>query len=68
LKERNGVACIEFAKVSRINVDRLVRLMKESQGKVKLDPKKPNILLLTTGKIGLREKSEFIREKLSALV
>ena len=67
LKERSGVARIEFAKVARVNVERLIRLMRESSGKVKLDPKKPNILLLTTGNIGLKEKSEFIREKLSVL-
>jgi transcription-repair coupling factor (superfamily II helicase) len=53
--------------VSRINIDRLLRLMKESRGKVKPDPKAPNVLLLTTGNIGLKEKSEFIREKLAVL-
>jgi transcription-repair coupling factor (superfamily II helicase) len=67
LRERNGVARLEFAKVSRIKVERLVRLMQESAGKVKLDPKKPNVLILTTGNIGLKEKSEFIREKLAVL-
>jgi transcription-repair coupling factor (superfamily II helicase) len=67
LREKNGVVRIEFAKVSRVNVERLVRLMKESSGKVKLDPKKPNALLLEAGRIGLKEKSEFLREKLSAL-
>jgi len=67
LKERNGVARVEFAKVARVKVERLVRLMQESSGKVKLDPKKPNILMLATGSIGLKEKSEFIREKLSSL-
>jgi len=67
IKERSGIVYIEFAKVSRIKVDRLIRLMQESAGKVKLDPKKPNVLLLTTGNIGLKEKSEFIREKLSSL-
>ncbi|MDR1869639.1 MAG: transcription-repair coupling factor [Treponema sp.] len=67
LKERSGLVRLEFAKVSRVNVERLVRLMKESSGKVKLDPKKPNVLILETGNIGLHEKSEFIREKLSAL-
>jgi transcription-repair coupling factor (superfamily II helicase) len=41
--------------------------MKESSGKVKLDPKKPNMLTLAAGNIGLKEKSEFIREKLAAL-
>jgi transcription-repair coupling factor (superfamily II helicase) len=67
LKERNGMVRLEFARVTRVNVDRLVRLMKESAGKVKLDPKKPNVLMLATGNIGLKEKSEFIREKLAAL-
>jgi transcription-repair coupling factor (superfamily II helicase) len=67
LKERAGVVRLEFAKVSRVNVDRLVRLMQESSGKVKLDPKKPNVITLSTGNIGLKEKSEFIREKLSML-
>ena len=67
LKEREGVVRVEFAKVAKVNIDRLVRLMKESPGKVKLDPKQPNVLTLATGNIGLREKSEFIREKLAAL-
>ncbi|MDR0315710.1 MAG: transcription-repair coupling factor [Treponema sp.] len=67
LKERGGIVRVEFAKVSRVKVDRLIRLMQESSGKVKLDPKKPNVLMLTAGNIGLQEKSEFIREKLAAL-
>jgi transcription-repair coupling factor (superfamily II helicase) len=41
--------------------------MKESAGRVKLDPKQANAVLLASGSIGLREKSEFIREKLAAL-
>ncbi|GHV96015.1 transcription-repair-coupling factor [Spirochaetia bacterium] len=67
LKERDGLVRAEFAKVSKIKVERLVRLMQESPGKVKLDPKKPNVLMLAVGNIGLKEKSEFIREKLAAL-
>jgi transcription-repair coupling factor (superfamily II helicase) len=67
LKEKSGLVRIEFNKVSKVNVDRLVRLMRESSGRVKLDPKQPNILILKTGNIGLKEKSEFIREKLAAL-
>ncbi|MDR0689640.1 MAG: transcription-repair coupling factor [Spirochaetaceae bacterium] len=68
LKERNGIVRVEFGKVSKVKVDRLVRMIKESNGKARLDPKAPNILILTVGSIGLREKSEFIREKLAALV
>jgi transcription-repair coupling factor (superfamily II helicase) len=67
LRERAGVVRVEFARVAQLNVDRLVRLMQESAGKVRLDPKKPNVLMLATGNIGLKEKSEFIREKLAAL-
>ncbi len=67
LKERGGLVRVEFSKVSKVKVDRVIRLMKESAGKVKLDPKMPNVLVLQTGAIGLKEKSEFIREKLAAL-
>ncbi|MDR0721988.1 MAG: transcription-repair coupling factor [Treponema sp.] len=67
LKERTGMVRVAFGKISKVNVDRLIRLMKESNGRVKLDPKSPHVLILATGTIGLKEKSEFIREKLSLL-
>jgi transcription-repair coupling factor (superfamily II helicase) len=67
LKERGGLVRVEFGKVSKVQIDRLIRLMKESNGKIKLDPKAPQVLILATGTIGLKEKSEFIREKLAAL-
>jgi transcription-repair coupling factor (superfamily II helicase) len=67
LREQGGMIRIEFTKVSRVKVDRLVRLLQESLGKARLDPKKPNVLMFTAGNIGLREKSEFRREKLAAL-
>jgi transcription-repair coupling factor (superfamily II helicase) len=68
LRDRSGMVKAEFSKVSKVKVDRLVRLMKESGGKVKLDPKQPNVVIFAAGNIGLKEKSEFIREKLAALV
>lgn len=67
LKERGGFVQLEFSKVSKVSIERLLRLIKESAGRVKLDPHRPNILILETGKIGLKEKSEFIREKLEQL-
>ena len=67
LKERAGTVTVEFSKVSKISVDRLLRLMRESNGRVKLDPRKPNAIILQTKAIGLREKSEFIRERLASL-
>ncbi len=68
LRERGGKVRIEFARVSIISVDKVLQLMQTSGGKVKPDPKNPNILLMETGSIGLKEKSEFIRERLSALL
>jgi transcription-repair coupling factor (superfamily II helicase) len=68
MKEKNGMVRVEFGRVSKVKVDRLVRLMKESGGRVKLDPKAPNVVVFAAGKIGLKEKSEFLREKLAALM
>ena len=68
LKERNGTVRITFAKVSKISIDRLLRMIKESAGRVKLDAKQPNVIMLETGNIGLKEKSEFISEKLNQLI
>jgi len=67
LKERGGIVSVEFSKVSKISVERLLRLMRESNGRVKLDPRQPNAIILQTKAIGLREKSEFIRERLASL-
>ncbi len=68
LKEKNSVARVEFSKVADISVEKLLRLIKESGGRIRLDSSSPNSILLETGQIGLREKSEYIREKLQRLV
>jgi transcription-repair coupling factor (superfamily II helicase) len=67
LRERNGLTRVEFSRVSKINVDRLMRLIKEGAGKIRLDPKAANVIILHTGGIGLKEKSAFLRERLEAL-
>ena len=68
LRERNGQATVEFSKLSQISVDRVMTLIKESGGSVSLDPKQPNCLIIKTGQIGLKEKSEFISDRLSRLL
>jgi transcription-repair coupling factor (superfamily II helicase) len=68
LKERNGQATVEFSKLAQISVDRVMTLIKESGGSVSLDPKQPNCLIIKTGQVGLKEKSEFISERLSRLL
>ncbi len=68
LKERGGIVQVEFAKVAQLSIEKVMKLISESAGKVTLDNKHQNFMLLKTGKIGLKEKSEFIRQKLEYLV
>ena len=48
--------------------EKAMRLLKESGGKVKSLPARPNVLVLETKMVGLAEKSAFIRERLSRLL
>jgi transcription-repair coupling factor (superfamily II helicase) len=68
LRERKGVLEVEFGRVAQISADRVVALIESSGGTVRLDPKRPQVLLMDTGGVGLKEKSEFIRGRLSTLV
>ncbi len=68
LKERKGAAYIDFGKVALISVDKLMKLIASSGNAVKLDHAHPERLIIQTGKIGLEEKSEFLKEKLSLLL
>ena len=68
LKERRGILEIEFAKVSVISPDKVILLVKEASGSIKLDPYRPNVLIVKTEIIGLKEKSAFLRERLMRLL
>lgn len=68
LKERKGIVQVSFGKVSLISVDKVMNLMKTSGGRVKLNPARPDGIILETGDVGLKEKSEFIKERLSSLL
>ena len=68
LREQRGVVRVEFARMQQVSVDKVMRLLAESNGSARIDPAQPNCLLIDTGGIGLREKSEFLSEKLGALV
>ncbi len=68
LRERGGEVRIEFGKVSLISTDKVLRLIRESGGSVRLDSDQPNVLRMKTEAIALKDKSEFIREKLQSLL
>ncbi len=67
IKEKNGEVAVEFLQVSTLSVDKILKLIKDNPSTVRLNPSLPNIIFIKLGKIGLKEKSEFIREKLSQL-
>ncbi len=68
LKEKEGVVTAEFSRLAHLDVERAIRLISESGGRVYLKNSKPNCLFLKTGTIGLKEKSEFIKDRLSRLL
>ena len=68
LKEKKGIVRAEFARVSQISVEKVIRLITESGGKITLDSQKQNVIIIKTGNIGLREKSLFLQEKLESLL
>ncbi|MDZ7852661.1 MAG: helicase-related protein [Halomonas sp.] len=67
-KERKGNVEIEFSKLAVVSPDRVLELIRAGGGKVRLDPNRPQVLRMETGSVGLKEKSEFIRSKLSSLL
>ena len=67
IKERQGEVRIEFEDVADISIDKLLSLIKENPGVIRLNSQMQNVIFIKVGKIGLKEKSEFIREKLAKL-
>lgn len=67
IKERQGEVSVEFKQVSNISIDKILKLIKDNPNVIRLNQKLPNVIFIKLGKIGLKEKSEFIREKLSHL-
>ncbi|MCK5674326.1 MAG: transcription-repair coupling factor [Spirochaetales bacterium] len=68
LREKKGEIKITFSRVSIISVDKVLRMINVSKGSVRLDPLNPQNLIMQSDRIGLKDKSEFIREKLQSLV
>ena len=68
LREKQGEVKVEFGNTSNISIDNFMKLIKDNPGTIRLNPAMPNVLFIKLGKIGLKEKSEFIREKLDKLL
>ena len=68
LREKMGQCRIEFSQVAKLNIDKILRLIKNNPKTIRLDPKKPNEIILQTQSIDLKSKSDFIKEKLEQLL
>ena len=68
LKERNGSVTVEFSKVKNLSIDKLMDLIRLSNGKVGIDNRRMNVITLRTDAVSLKDKSLFILEKLQRLV
>lgn len=68
LIERKQIATVEFSKVAKVNVDKLLGMIKSDPSSISLDPQHPNRLMLKTKSIDLNTKCEFISSKLGQLV
>ena len=67
IREKQGEVKVEFGNTSNFSIDKLMKLIKDNPGTIHLNPTMPNVMFIKLGKIGLKEKSEFIREKLNQL-
>lgn len=67
IREKQGEVKVEFGSTSNFSIDKFMKLIKDNPGTIHLNPTMPNVMFIKLGKIGLKEKSEFIREKLSQL-
>ena len=68
IREKQGEVKVEFSSVENFSIDKFMKLVNENPGTIKLNPTMPNVIFIKLGKIGLKEKSEFIREKLYKLL
>ncbi len=68
MKERNGNVTVEFSRIASISIDKLINLIKTSNGAVTIDPNRPYIMNMKTEAISLKDKALFILEKLQRIL
>ena len=68
LSENRGSVDIEFGKLSAINPDKVISLLRLSDGKVQMDSRNMTHMRMQTGAVSLKDKALFILEQLRRLV
>lgn len=68
LSESRGIVEIEFSKLSDLNPDRVINLLRLADGKIQLDSRRMNYMRMETGAVSLKDKAVFILEQLRRLL
>ena len=68
LSESRGIVQIEFSNVSVLNPDKVITLLKLSNGNIQLDATRMNYMKMKTSAISLKDKALFILEQLRRLI
>lgn len=68
LAENRGIVQIEFSNVSVLNPDKVISLLRLSNGRVTMDANRMNYMKMRTDAISLKDKALFILEQLRRLV
>ena len=66
LSESRGV--VEISKLSDLNPDRVINLLRLADGKIQLDSRRMNYMRMETGAVSLKDKAVFILEQLRRLL
>lgn len=67
LSESRGIVQIEFSKISVLNPDKVISLLRLSDGRVTMDSSRMNYMKMQTGAVSLKDKALFILEQLRRL-
>ena len=68
LSERGGVVEIEFSRLSALNPDRVISLLRLADGKVQMDSRHMDKMRMQTSAVSLKDKALFILEQLRRLL
>ena len=67
LSESRGIVQLEFGHLAAINPEKIINLLKLSNGRVKMDAQRMNYMRMQTDAVSLKDKALFILEQLKRL-
>lgn len=68
LTDRKGVVTLEFGRVAKLNVDKVMALIALSNRRVTIDPRRMNFMHMKIDAVSLKDKALFLMEQLQRLL